>query len=181
MAILVFGAECGCDAASSGIKNSKLRIRMKNSSQLITRIIQLVVVAALCAVSAINVFASPYASGITRTNGAGVVSFIMNEDGATVNVVFEDNTTNSMGVLPKGSTNFNIGAHTSFRIFCYKQGTGTPSIISSEAVGSRCRNRPSTPCSRAPSEPRRLASRASGLGRSSFRSTRASAGRRSAH
>ena len=135
MAILVFGAECGCDAASSGIKNSKLRIRMKNSSQLITRIIQLVVVAALCAVSAINVFASPYASGITRTNGAGVVSFIMNEDGATVNVVFEDNTTNSMGVLPKGSTNFNIGAHTSFRIFCYKQGTGTPSIISSEAVG----------------------------------------------
>jgi len=59
----------------------------------------------------------------------------MNEDGATVAIVFEDNTTNSMGVLPKGATNFNIGAHTSFQIICYKQGTGTPSIISSDTVG----------------------------------------------
>ena len=83
----------------------------------------MVVAAVLCSVSSINVFAAPYASGVTGTNGAGVVSFVMNEAGATVDIIFEDNTTNSMGVLPKGATNFNIGAHTSFRIICYKQGS----------------------------------------------------------
>jgi hypothetical protein len=56
----------------------------------------------------------------------------MNEAGATVNIVFEDNTTNSMGVLPVGTTNFNIGAHTSFRIICYKLGNGTPTLISTD-------------------------------------------------
>ena len=80
-----------------------------------------------------SVQAHPYASGVSGTNGAGVVSFIMNEAGANVSVVFEDNTTNAMGVLPKGATNFNLGAHTSFRIICTKQGNGTPALISSDA------------------------------------------------
>src|SRR5689334_517245 len=72
--------------------------------------------------------ASPYASGIT--NNAGTVKFVMNEAGATVNVVFEDNTTNAMGVLPKGATNFLLGAHTSYQIICTKLGNGTPALIS---------------------------------------------------
>jgi len=78
--------------------------------------------------------AHPYASGVA-TNGAGHVTFIMNEDGATVTVAFEDASTLNLGVLSKGSNYFSLGAHTSFAISCYKQGTGTPSIISSEAVG----------------------------------------------
>lgn len=76
--------------------------------------------------------AHPYASGITGTNGAGVVSFIMNEAGATVDVVFENGQTNHMGVLPVGTTNFNIGTHTSFRIICFKAGNGTPFLISND-------------------------------------------------
>src|SRR5215470_2903989 len=76
--------------------------------------------------------AHPYASGITGTNALGNVSFIMNEAGATVDVVFDDGTTNHMGVLPKGSTNFNIGTHTGFQIICFKQGNGAPSLISTD-------------------------------------------------
>lgn len=82
--------------------------------------------------SCLTIHAHPYASGITGTNGSGQVFFTMNEAGATVNIVFEDNTTNSMGTLPKGTTNFNIGAHTSFRIICYKQGSGAISQISTD-------------------------------------------------
>jgi len=77
--------------------------------------------------------AHPFASGITGTNGAGGVSFVMNEAGATVDVVFEDNTTNHMGILPKGPANFNLGAHTSFQIICSKTGNGVPTLISTDA------------------------------------------------
>jgi hypothetical protein len=77
--------------------------------------------------------AHPYASGVTGTNGAGVVSFVVNEAGATVYIVFDDNTTNFLGVLPKGATNFNLGSHTSFQIFCAKTGNGVPTQISTDA------------------------------------------------
>ena len=77
--------------------------------------------------------AHPYASGVTPTNSSGQVFFTMNEAGATVTIKFEDNSTLNMGILPKGTTNFNIGSHTSFRISCFKEGTGTPSVISTDA------------------------------------------------
>lgn len=89
----------------------------------------------LLVVTSPTVNAHPYASGVTGTNGAGFVSFTLNEDGATVTVVFNDLTSTNLGVLPKGTTNFYLGTHTGFQISCYKQGTGTPSIISSDAVG----------------------------------------------
>lgn len=80
--------------------------------------------------------AHPYASGVTGTNAAGLVSFIINEDGATVTVTFEDNSTLNMGVLPKGPTNFFLGTHTSYQISCYKQGNGIPSLISSDSFSN---------------------------------------------
>jgi hypothetical protein len=80
--------------------------------------------------------AHPYASGITGTNASGKVSFIMNEAGATVDVIFDDNTTFHMGVLPKGATNFTLAPHTSFRISCFKTGNGTPSLISVDSFSN---------------------------------------------
>jgi hypothetical protein len=77
--------------------------------------------------------AHPYASGITGTNALGQVFFSMNEAGATVTITFEDSSTLNMGVLPKGTTNFNILSHTSFKITCFKEGNGTPFLISSDA------------------------------------------------
>lgn len=87
--------------------------------------------AVLCAVSTVRVSAAPYASGIT--NDSGTIRFVMNEAGADVNVVFEDTTTLAMGVLPKGATNFLLGAHVGFKIICTKIGNGVPSLISSDA------------------------------------------------
>lgn len=87
-----------------------------------------------CLATTSLVYAHPYASNV-QTNGGGQVAFTMNEDGATVTVTFEDASTVSLGVLSKGSNYFDLGAHTSFSISCYKQGTGVPSIISSDAVG----------------------------------------------
>jgi len=98
----------------------------------LTRKITLILALAAFSFASLVANAHPYASGITGTNGAGDVSFIMNEAGATVDVVFNDGTTNHMGVLPQGSTNFNIGAHTSFRIICFKTGNGTPFLISND-------------------------------------------------
>jgi hypothetical protein len=86
--------------------------------------------------------AHPYASAVSGTNGAGMVSFIMNEGGATVYVVFNDNTTNLMGVLPAGPTNFNLGSHSSFRIICFKAGNGTPAQISSDTYTNSLWNSP---------------------------------------
>lgn len=88
--------------------------------------------ALLLMATSLTIHAHPYASGITGTNGAGFVSFIMNEDGATVTVTFEDLTSTNLGVLPKGMTNFYLGTHTSFQISCYKQGSGSPSVISTD-------------------------------------------------
>src|SRR5690242_7059385 len=79
------------------------------------------------------VHSHPYASGVSGTNGAGDVSFIMNEGGATVTVTFEDLSTLSLGVLPKGTNSFHLGSHTSYAISCYKQGSGAPSVISDDA------------------------------------------------
>ncbi len=79
--------------------------------------------------------ATPYASGITNLGtggGNGTIQFVLNEAGADVKVVFEDGTTNAMGVLPKGATNFALAAHTSFSIYVTKLGTGTPTLISSD-------------------------------------------------
>jgi hypothetical protein len=87
---------------------------------------------ALTALASHLASAHPYASNITGTNIKGFVSFTMNEAGATVTVTFEDNSTLNMGVLPAGPTNFNLGAHTSFRISCFKQGNGTPFVISTD-------------------------------------------------
>lgn len=106
-------------------------MKLNHSLYTLSRLI--IGLAFLC--QAVSIRAHPYASAVTGTNGAGEVSFVMNEDGATVTVTFEDSTTLSLGVLPKGPTNFSLGTHTSFAISCYKQGSGSPSIISSDAVG----------------------------------------------
>jgi len=90
-------------------------------------VLTLAIVAAMLVFS-LSVHAHPYASGITNDNGT--IHFTMNEAGATVDVVFEDTTTNAMGVLPKGATNFALGSHTSFQIICTKIGNGTPALIS---------------------------------------------------
>jgi hypothetical protein len=75
--------------------------------------------------------AAPYASDITISGGN--VNFILNEDGGNVYVVFEDGTTNSMGVLGKGVQSFPLGSHTSYAIYVVKTGNGTPSQISSDS------------------------------------------------
>jgi len=41
-------------------------------------------------------------------------------------------STLSLGILPKGSNYFNIGSHTGYAISCYKQGSGSPSVISDD-------------------------------------------------
>jgi hypothetical protein len=74
--------------------------------------------------------AHPYASGVTNSNGT--IQFILNEDGATVYVVFEDQSTNALGVLDKGQQSFPLGAHTSYAIYVTKLGNGTPVQISSD-------------------------------------------------
>ncbi len=76
--------------------------------------------------------AHPYASGIT--NNGGNIQFILNEGGGTVNVVFEDSTTNAMGVLARGAQSFPLGAHTSYSIIVTKIGNGTPSLISTDTA-----------------------------------------------
>lgn len=105
---------------------------------------KIVLFLALLCLTGLVANAHPYASCITGTNAAGMVSFIMNEGGGTVDVVFEDNTTNHMGVLPKGSTNFNLGTHTSFRIICFKTGNGVPALISSDNYSNSVWNTPTT-------------------------------------
>jgi hypothetical protein len=100
-----------------------------NQSQIVFRccIAVAVLVAAFCVQT---LQASPYASGIV--NNSGTINFVLNEGGGTVYVVFEDGTTNLMGVLPQGGTNFLLGAHTSYAIYVVKSGNGTPSLISND-------------------------------------------------
>src|SRR5688572_16554153 len=104
------------------IANNQSRMRMNQKSRLHS--IVLTAIGTLMAAS-LSLHAHPYASGVTCTNGAGFVSFTMNEDGAIVTVTFEDLTSTNLGVLPKGTTNFHLGTHTSFTINCYKQGSGS--------------------------------------------------------
>ena len=87
-----------------------------------------------------SVKAAPYASGVTNNNGT--IQFVMNEAGATVNVVFEDNTTNALGVLPKGAASFPLNGHTSYQIICTKTGNGTPALISSDTGAFNTWNSP---------------------------------------
>src|SRR5437899_7770622 len=106
----------------------KSRNRMNPKSLLKT-----LVVLALTVIVGRQAQAHPYASGLTGTNGSGDVSFVMNEAGATVTVIFSDDfSTLNLGVLAKGSNYFHLGLHTSYSIRCYKQGDGTPSVISTD-------------------------------------------------
>ena len=81
--------------------------------------------------------ATPFASAISGTNSQGVVSFVLNEAGANVTVVYKDGTTNAtyngVGTFPAGPQSFSMtnaaaadSWHSSFRIFCFKVGTGLP-------------------------------------------------------
>jgi hypothetical protein len=78
--------------------------------------------------------ATPYASAIT--NNLGTIVFYLNEGGATVYVVFEDGTTNSLGSLNSGPASFVLGTHTSYQIFCNKSGNGSPTLISSDTFSN---------------------------------------------
>src|SRR6185436_18847432 len=97
-----------------------------------------------CIAILVSMFASlvanahPFASNVTGTNSSGLVGFTVNEDGAYVTVVYEDGTTNSVldgsATLSKGPQLFYLEPpHVGFKIICYKQGNGQPSIISSDA------------------------------------------------
>lgn len=76
--------------------------------------------------------AAPFASGIV--NNSGTINFILNEGGGNVYVVFEDGSTNVMGVLGSGAQSFALGAHTSYAIYVVKSGNGTPSQISTDTA-----------------------------------------------
>ncbi len=78
-----------------------------------------IAVAVMAAVFSIQTLqAAPYASGIV--NNSGTINFVLNESGGNVYVVFEDGTTNCMGVLGKGSQSFALGTHTSYAIYVVK-------------------------------------------------------------
>lgn len=79
--------------------------------------------------------ATPYASSITN-NGSGTMSFYLNEGGGNVWITYEDGSTNASynGIttglnLAAGAYTFQLGAHTTYSINCYKLGAGTPSLI----------------------------------------------------
>ncbi|HUA64965.1 MAG TPA: immunoglobulin domain-containing protein, partial [Alphaproteobacteria bacterium] len=82
--------------------------------------------------------ATPYASGITVTNGT--VMFYLNESGGNVTVTYENGNTNASfnGVTtgtnePAGPYSFQLGAHTGYAISVYKQGNGVPFQISNDS------------------------------------------------
>src|ERR1041385_2565326 len=95
-----------------------------------------VLLAVVCALFAfcLPAFAHPYASGLTATNAAGDVGFFMNETGATVTVTFEDASSLSLGVLPKGTNHFNMAGHSSYTISCYHPGSGSPTLITDDTA-----------------------------------------------
>ena len=86
------------------------------------------VMAALFSIQTLQ--AAPFASGIV--NNSGTINFVLNESGGNVYVVFEDGTTNTMGVLGKGAQSFALGTHTSYAIYVVKAGNGTPTQISTD-------------------------------------------------
>lgn len=89
-------------------------------------------------VAAPIVRATPYASGITVTNGT--VRFYLNEAGGNVMVTYEDGTTNASfnGITtglnePAGQYSFQLGGHTGYAISVHKQGNGVPFQISNDS------------------------------------------------
>lgn len=95
---------------------------------------------ALLTLTVQTVKATPYASCIT--NSGGNITFYLNESGGNVTVTYEDGSTNenfngiTTGVnLNAGSYTFSLTdhsiLHTSYAISVYKQGSGSPSVISS--------------------------------------------------
>lgn len=75
--------------------------------------------------------ATPYASCVS-TN-AGVVSFILNESADSVKIIFDGGglgNTNDLGAIPRGTTNFTLGVHTSWQIQVTKSTAATWSRIS---------------------------------------------------
>lgn len=89
--------------------------------------------------------ATPYASCITNT-GSGNIKFYLNEAGASVTITYEDGSTNANfnGIttstnVPRGVTNFSLGAHTSYTISVNKVGNGKGALITSVAIPSNAR------------------------------------------
>jgi hypothetical protein len=119
-------------SSNYGNKNTSMKyLNIPQSIPLTRKIAPILAVAALL-LSSLLAQAHPYASGVTNDNGT--IRFILNEGGATVYVVFEDGTTNnSFGVLPRGGTNFLLGAHTSYSIYVVKTGDGNPAQISNDS------------------------------------------------
>lgn len=84
--------------------------------------------------------AIPFASGATNITigGSNYVTFIMNEAGATVSAVTYPSgssnviTTNCL----LGRTNFYLGTDTSYQIYAYKSGNGTPIQITVDALAT---------------------------------------------
>jgi hypothetical protein len=116
-------------------------MKLNNTSPIPSSLRFLGLSLALMALLQFSSRAHPYASGVVVSNGVSStnVFFTMNEAGATVTVTFEDSTSTNLGVLPKGQTNFALVdasqglAHTSYRISCFKQGAGSPTLISDDA------------------------------------------------
>jgi len=109
------------------------------SLPLTRKLAQLLALAALF-LTGLAANAHPYASGVTNDNGT--IRFFLNESGGTVYVVFEDNTTNNLGVLNKGPRSFALGAHSSYSIYVHKDGTGTPALISTDSFTNSIWNSP---------------------------------------
>jgi hypothetical protein len=93
---------------------------------------------ALLILTASIVKATPYASGITVTNGT--VQFYLNENGGNVTVTYEDGTTNASfnGITTgtnetKGQYSFSLGVHTGYAISVFKLGSGVPFQISNDS------------------------------------------------
>jgi hypothetical protein len=92
---------------------------MKYKSKL--KIIPMILAAIFFAKIEGSLLATPYASCIT--NISGTVSFILNESADNVKIVFDGGgagNTNDMGALTKGTTNFSLGAHSTWQIHVTK-------------------------------------------------------------
>src|ERR1035441_5326530 len=90
----------------------------------------LVLALAVTALSSQIARAHPYASGIKNT--AGTISFILNEAADDVSVYFpQNNTTNDLGALAKGTRSFTLGPGTNNYVITVKKvGSGQASLIS---------------------------------------------------
>ncbi len=79
--------------------------------------------------------ATPYASSLTN-NGAGTMSFYLNESGGNVTITYEDGSTNATynGIttgtnLILGAHTFSVVGHTNYTISVFKSGSGVPTLI----------------------------------------------------